>query len=221
MFGKEKTFQEITGMTEEEFRAQSEEFKTLKAAREADSTKLTEQENAITELRNSLQALSKPPEKKEEGSTAPTSIYADEDRAWQERLGPLAVANFKTAARLEELEARSRHAMEYKLWGKEIDEMVKGHQNLADKSNPALYDNIVNIIRGKHMDEILEAERKGQSLFTESASGHSIGGSATDTTFGLTPEQLDAARKQGIPPEEFAKNYRDLMEARGIRVANA
>lgn len=220
MFGKEKTFEEITGMTEDEFKAQSAEVKRLKDVQAAKDAELAETRSGLDQVRAELAALQQPKPTISD-IKKPTSFYEDADAAFNDRIAPFAEHTLRTSAELAELKARNKFDREYKKWGKEIDDMVANHKNMADRGNPGLYENIVNIVKGRHLEEVLEAERKGESFFVESGSAAHVGGSQKDATHGLSKDQLDAAKRLGMSTEEFASNYNAILESRGQRVGNA
>lgn len=221
IFGKERTFEEITGMTEEEFKATAAELKTAKATAAAKEAEIATFKTQLEETRTALTALQNPePPPNSADPKKPTGFYEDPDRAFAERIAPTAQHTLNLAARVEEMTARQKYSREYTLWGAEIDDMVAKHHNIADKGNPALYENIVNIIKGRHATEIEEAARKGQSLFTEAGSGGHIG-SSSETNYNLSKDQIEAAKRMGMKPEEFAAQYSEVMAARGVRTGNA
>lgn len=221
MFGKEKTFEETTGMTEDAFKAKVAELDALKAADATRAAEATEMKTQLQQTKDALLALQNPePKPNPNELRRPTGFYEDPELAFAERIAPTAQHTLNLAARVEAMDARTKYAREYTLWGKELDEIITKHPNLADKGNPEFYTNIVNIVKGRHMSEVLEAERKGQSLFTEGASGAHVGGSS-ESNLNLSKQQLDAAKRMGMKPEEFAENYNAIMESRGVRTGNA
>jgi hypothetical protein len=220
MFGKEKTFEEITGMTEDEFKAQSAEVKRLKDTQAAKDAELAETRSGLDQVRAELAALQQP-KPVVTGEKKPASFYEDAEQAFNDRIAPFAEHTLRTSAELAEMKARQKFDREYKKWGKEIDDMVSGHKNLAERGNPALYENIVNIVKGRHLEEVLEAERKGESFFVESGSAAHVGGSQIDSSHGLSKDQIDAAKRMGMTPEDFSSNYNAILESRGQRVGNA
>jgi hypothetical protein len=221
MFGKEKTFQEITGFTEDEFKSKVAELDQIKASQAAKDAELAETRSGLDQIKAELSALQSKQAAPVDGQKKPASFYEDADAAFNDRIAPFAEHTLRTSAELAELKSRQKFSREYQLWGDEIEKMVSAHTNLADKGNPALYENIVNIVKGKHMGEILEAERKGQSLFVESGSSSNVGSSTSDTTHGLSKDQLDAAKRLGMTAEEFSTNYNAVLESRGQRVGHA
>jgi len=222
MFTKEKSFKEITGFTEDEFKAKVAELDSIKAAQAAKDAELAETRSGLDAVRAQLAELQATPKVSPVNEPKkPTSFYEDAEAAFNDRIAPFAEHTLRTSAELAELKARAKFDREYKKWGKEIDEMVSGHKNMADRGNPALYENIVNIVKGKHLEEILEAERKGEGFFVESGSSSNIGGSSKDSTYGLSKDQIDAAKRLGMTTEEFASNYNAVLESRGQRVGNA
>lgn len=222
MFGKEKTFQEVTGYTEDEFKAKVGEVDTLKTKNTELESKLSTMETEFTFVKDQLKALQSPPEPPKPGAPSKlTDFYVDPDKAFAERMAPLAQHTLQTNASLEALRAEGRHQREYQLWGKEIREIADKHPDLAQRGTAEFYDNVIAMVKGRHTDEILEAERKGQSLFTEPGSGAHVGGSVKDETFGLSRAQLDSAKRLNMTPEEFSTQYNSIMEARGVRIGSA
>lgn len=221
IFGKERTFEEITGMSEEDFRARAEELKTLKDREAARDAETAEMKTQLEQTKAALQALQNPePAPNSNDPKKPTGFYEDPDKAFAERIAPTALHTLNLAARVEALTAREKFSKEYTLWGAEIDDMIAKHQNVADKGNPDFYKNVVDIVKGRHLSDILEAERKGQSLFTEGASGAHVG-SSSESNFNLSSDQINAAKRLGMTPKEFSDNYNAIAEARGVRVGNA
>ena len=202
---------ELIGLTREELEAKLAEGAEAKA-------KLTEIETQLTsgfdELRNSLAALkqgSNPqPQVNPNASAEPTPFWTDPDKAFSERSAPLANFTLGTAARVELLEARQRFSREFSLWGNEIQKIIDEQPNLALKANPQYYADVVAMVTGRHAKEIEDAAAKGRSIFTEPVSGGLPGG-VTDNpkeaaVARLSKEELDAAKRFGMTPEQWVEN---------------
>lgn len=204
-WGKDKTpeelFVEMFGKPKSEFDAE------LAAARESAGktssleAKQTETETTIATLQAELAAL----KSKNETTKEPTNWFVNPDAALAERLAPTANAALTAHAAVAELSARQKYDKDFRKWGSEIEEVMKSHGNLSDKTNPTFYENVVNMVRGRHAAEIEESALKGNSYFTEQPGGATIGG-AEDKDFNLTKEQLAAAKRMNMSPKEMRDN---------------
>lgn len=216
---KEPTSQDLIGLTREQLEAKLQEGADAKA-------KLTEIETQLSsgfdELRASLAALKAPPAPVTTPQTQePTAFWVDPDKAYIERATPLANLSLTTAAKVELIDARNRYSREFALWGKELQDIIDNEPNIATKTNPQFYKNIVDMVTGRHAKDIDEAARKGQSLFTESAGGGLPGGSSDDPKAAararLSPEQKAAAARFKMTEDEFVASldYVNLQYGHG------
>jgi hypothetical protein len=205
----EKTFEEQFGMTREAFDARMKEADEARA-------KVTELESkvaGIDDLRSQLEALKAP--KTEPKQNEPTNWYENPDLAMNERMAPVVQHTLNTNARLEEMSARQRFDRDFKRWGSEIEGLIKQHPHLADKGNPTFYENIVNIVRGRHAQEIEESAAKGQFYFTEQPGGGAAGGSSESPESKLSASELSSAKRLGMTPAEFLKNQEYVFNRYG------
>jgi hypothetical protein len=207
-FGKktpEEEFKETFGMTREEFDAERAEAKAQKDRADKLEAKQTETATTLTDLQTQLAALKAP--RRENNTPEPTNWFEDPDKAINERMAPVAAAALTSGARVEEMIARSKFDKDFKKYGKEIDDLIKSHQSLTDKNNPAFYENVVNIVRGRHVAEIEEAALKGTAYFTEQPGGGGAGGGeADDKDFGLSKEQVAAAKRMNMTLKDFRES---------------
>jgi hypothetical protein len=196
---EEPTFEEVFGMSKEAFDAKM-------AGADADRAKVTELETkvaGIDDLRTQLEALKAKPAPQQGERPAPTNFFEDPDKAFGERLAPLAAVALQTQAGLAEMNARNRFGKDFTRWGEEINTLAASHTNLADKGNPQFWENIVNMIRGRHAGEIEESAAKGQFYFTEQPGGAGGGGSSESPESKLSDAELKAAKAFGMTAKEF------------------
>jgi hypothetical protein len=207
MWGDKPDPKDILGMTPEELQAKLAEGAEAKA-------KLAEIETSMAtnfnELKASLDALKAPAPKPPTEERTPTNFWENPDQAFLDRALPIANHTMGLAARVEQMEAKAKYAKDFQLWGDEINKLIESETNLANKGNPVFYENVVNIVRGRHAAEIEESARKGTSLFTEPVSGGVPGGHNDDpkalAAAKLTDEQLKYAKRFGMTADEFAAN---------------
>lgn len=202
---KDPTFEEVFGMSKEAFDAMKAEGEANKAKVAELSTKVGE----IDDLRTQLEALKAKPAPQSGERPEPTNFFADPDKAFGERIAPLAAVALQTQAGLAEMNARNRFGKDFSRWGEEIATLSAQHTNLADKGNPQFWENIVNMVRGRHAGEIEESAAKGQFYFTEQPGGSGGGGSSESPESKLSAAELKAASKFGMTAKEFldAQNY--------------
>lgn len=195
----EPSFEDVFGMSKEDFDAMKSEGEANKAKVAELSTKVGE----IDDLKTQLAALKAPPARQVSDSPAPINFFEDPDGAMAQRMGPLAAVALQTQAGLAEMNARGRFGKDFTRWGEEISTLAASHTNLADKGNPTFWENIVNMVRGRHAGEIEESAAKGQFYFTEQPGGSSGGGSSETPESKLSASELKAASKFGMTAKEF------------------
>lgn len=194
----EPTFEDAFGMTREAFDAKM-------AAADADRAKVTELEtkvSGIDDLRTQIAALKAPPARQASDPPAPTNFFEDPDKAFGERMAPLAQVALQTQAGLAEMNARNRFSKDFTRWGDEISTLASSHSNLAQKGDAQFWENIVNMVRGRHAGEIEESAAKGHFYFTEQPGG-SGGGSSDTPESKLSDAELKSAQRFGMSPKEF------------------
>lgn len=199
---KEKTFDELTGMSREDFDARMLEAKEAKTKLETMETQVSE----IGTLKAELAALKNPPKPRVESE--PTNFFEDPEQRMTERLNPIANVAIDTKASLEEMRARNKFQKEFSRWGSEVEEIM-AKESSAFKANPAAWENVINIVRGKHAVEIEESARKGQYFFTEQPGGNTVGGTNDAPESKLSADELNSAKRMGMTPKEFleAQSY--------------
>lgn len=217
-FGKktpEEEFKETFGMTREEFDAERAEAKKQKERSDALEAQQTATSTTLTDLQTQLAAL-REGAKPKPTTQEPTEFFADPEAAIRERMAPVAAAALQSGARVEEMIARNKFSKDFTKYGKEIEDLIKSHASLADKNNPAFYENVVNIVRGRHVAEIEEAALKGTAYFTEQPGGGGAGGGGEDDKdFGLSKEQIAAAARMNMTPKQFKENLDYTMNSYG------
>jgi hypothetical protein len=200
----EEEFQETFGMTRAEFDAERAEAKAQKERSDALEAKQATTETSLSELQTQIAALKAPPVRRE--TPEPTNFFEDPDKAMSERMAPVLATALQSSASLEEMKARQKYDKDFRKYGGEIEKLIQSHGSLQDKTLPAFYENVVNIVRGRHVSEIEESALKGQAYFTEQPGGGSSGHSSDDTVQGLSNEQLASAKRMGMSPKEFREN---------------
>lgn len=206
---KEPTFEETFGMSKETFDERMRESAENK-------TKLSALETTVegfSSLRAELDALKVPPQQQQRQE--PTNFFENPDQAFGERMAPVAAVALNSQARVEEMIARSKYGKDFQLWGKEIETLLAEHPNMADKGNPKFYENVVNMVRGRHATEIEESARKGQSYFTEQPGGSGTGGANETPESKLSDAERASAKRLGMTPEEFLSNQAHVFSSYG------
>lgn len=150
----------------------------------------------------------------------PTSFLQDEDRAFEERfdkrIDPVLRTTLSIGAQTAKTQAQTKFPREFKRWGTEIDEAVsKAHpQQLIV---PEFWDNVVNMIKGLHMDEITTEVRKGEGdFFVEGSGGPPPPGDKKEgPEHELSDEEKKIADKMGVSHENYLKQRKEMTYVAG------
>lgn len=162
--------------------------------------------SALDEIKTSLAGLSvreAPVVKTETQASVDEFDYADPTAYINKRTNAVANVAVETKASLEEMRARTRRAKEFALWGKEIDELAQ-KDGLGYRAQTQYWDNLCDMVRGRHAADIEEKAAKGEMLFTESSTGSSVNYDSGKPR--LTDSEKLSAKKFGMSDEDWAKN---------------
>lgn len=197
----DEEFQETFGMSRADFDALKVKAEAAEAKVAEYEAKQTATETTLSSLQTELAALKTPRQQNQQQE--PTNFFENPEQAISERLAPTNNLALHSLARVEESIARNKFEKDFRKYGKEIEEAIKNHGVLADKANPMFYENVVNLVRGRHVHEIEESAHKGEHFYSEQPGGGAPGGDPEDKNFGLSSEQIASAKRQGMSPKEF------------------
>lgn len=206
---KEKTFEEEFGMSREDFDTKMREAQEAKD-KIAD---LEAKVSGMDDIRTQLEALRAP--RVEPTRSEPKNFFEDPEGAMNERVAPVANAAINSNARVEEMIARSKYAKDFARYGSEIDGLAAKEANTF-RANPVFWENLINMVRGRHASEIEESALKGERFFTEQPGGSGSGTGSNDSPESkLSPEELRSAKRLNMTPAEFLENQTYVMTQYG------
>lgn len=175
-------------------------------------TLLQQQTTELNNVKNALTALQTKPTAtpvNNEPPKGPASIFDNEDQAFADRMGPLALTTLQNAARLARMTAESN------ITAKPVDRYILGKYKaeydalvatlgLQAQTNEVAYYNCFKIVKADHVDELTDAAKKGTDLFSEAPAN---GAPPVVTSNGeLTDEQKRMAKKFGISDADYKKS---------------
>jgi hypothetical protein len=179
----------------------------------AANERLSEVDTVKAQLAQLEQRL-RPPENSggnNNGGNKPTSFLVDEERAFAERIAPLAVATFENQAQSAKFMARSslKNPIDAKIWDKyeaEIDQVMQGIA-LQFRAQPQVWINALDTVAGRHRHEISKMQSEKTDFFAETASGGGNGGpgGGQEQDEDLSPQETNIALKMGLKPEDYKK----------------
>lgn len=201
------------------------ELETLKASvvqKDQQLTTVNAELVRVTERIRTLEA-NPPKEPKPNSEAAPTqvtSVLEDEDKAFNERMRPLANAILSNSAQTAKMvaEARVRSDPVYnKLltkYQKDVDTLFASVPPQYQQF-PETYERVFRQVLGDHIQEISEDQVKsGTSLFVEGGGGPPPLNQEADKNT-LNADEIEVARKMKIPQEAFLKSKGQMREAGG------
>jgi len=152
----------------------------------------------------------------------PTSVLVDEDQAFNERMAPVAQLAVQAGALAAENVARQKieAAGEGKMYGKfekEINEVLKNVKP-AQRVYVETYTNAFNLVKGRHMGDILESTKKGDGqFFVEPVGGPAPSGvdGGDDDKDKITKEEAVIAKKMGVSSESYLKTKKEMNYVAG------
>jgi len=190
------------------------EAQTKTVQEQARQTELDSTKSELQQAKERLATLERGPQPNGNEPKAPTSIFVDEDKALNERMGPLIQATFENSARMariiseDRLRSDSREGPVFKKYYKEYEELVN-KLSLPQRTIEASYDNVFAIVKGRHFHEIREEALKGNDAFFVESPGGSLQ-KPKDREEKLTDLELNAAQKMGVSPEQYLKSKKEF-----------
>lgn len=184
--------------------AQSGELNTIKETLRALELKSTETNNNTNQNQNQNQNVEIP------------SVADDENGAFAARMAPLYAQTLATTAKLNKAEVVNRLKASdpyFPKLEKEFNELCKtitlreaGHERGNE-----IIENAYNIVKGKHLDEILQHQRAGKGeFFIESGSNSGNTGNGAENRnidpTKLTDDEKVIASRMGVSEEAFIKS---------------
>lgn len=144
------------------------------------------------------------------------SVQDDENAAFASRMAPLYAQTLITAAKFNKMEVVNRLKSSdpyFPKLQKEFEELLKtiplnqaGHERGGE-----LIENAYNVVKGKHLDQILQDTRAGKGeFFIESGSNSGNTGNGTENRntdpTKLTDDEKAIASRMGVSEEAFIKS---------------
>lgn len=137
-------------------------------------------------------------------------------RIMSEGITPITLHTLNVAAEMSYNMARQR-LPHFEKFETEIKEIWQKYTP-AQKGKPdELIENIYNLVRGRHLDEIMTDTNKKEGKYNMIQSGgtsvigrNAAGDAARKPEDDLTPKELEVAAKFGLKPEEWAEQKRGL-----------
>lgn len=187
------------------------------SAAEADRQKIADLERKLNEATQRQQQQNQPQNNGQQPQNERTSFLVDEDRAFGERIAPLAQMTFGMGAEMarnsfvgsinDPIERRM-----YEKWRPELDEYMGGVQDLSVKMQPRNWADAWAIIKGRHAQDIMKAARENTDFFSEVSSGNPNGGPVrTEDPNVLTDEEKKLAKNYGIDEKDYLANRKEMV----------
>jgi hypothetical protein len=230
---------ELEGKTDDDVLVMLADATKAKEERDQLKVKVAEQDTAVANIQTEFEKVktklqeaeanrNKQTPKGDNNNDEPADFVTDPDKAFGQRIGPLASVALQTAAvqarmlaqqQLNNMDAasngRQMDGRLFAMWGNEIDAEAKKYQTIH-LGNVAAWTGIFYYVKGLHSDELRDPEtRKKKYNFLESASS-----SATtqnndqrpkpdaDT---LTDAEKHVADKMGVSHENYAKRKKSMQ----------
>lgn len=228
------------GLDPDEFKKVSDKIATAATQDDINALKnsLTETQNTLKELGNTLQTLATKPNSdggnKDQsgggnsggggngGNGGPQPLKIDplefmEDpqtavrRLTQEALAPVTLHTLNVAADMAYNMARQR-LPHFDKFEAEIKGLWDKYTPLQKGKPDELIENIYNLVRGRHLDEIITDSNKKEGKYNLVQSGGTTvmgpaggGGGSRKPEEDLSPKELEIAARFGMTPEQWAK----------------
>lgn len=215
----EAVVKEMYGMTADEFKAKLAKIDAMEGTVNSVKDLSTAQSGTLEEIKTSLKTISTPYSKPPEGTGGDgnppkerPNWGEDADAAYADRSQPLVNAILDTKAMIARREAMDAINLKnpdipWAMVADEINEKAKG-SSLQQMANPAFWQNVYNVVIGENRQNIeRDRNQKNGKFYTEIASS-SIVVAPDDNKKPedkLNETQVNAARKAGISPAEYAK----------------
>lgn len=220
MAWKEKTPEEILGMSQEEFKAKLAKIEQFESKFGEITELITKQNEGITALGESVKSIKvTSPYAEQNRQTDPNNdpnkkpqLRAwdeDADGAFADRTAPLINLTLDTrgavARRSVQDEMQSKYS-DWHLFAQEIDELAK-NEPLSAKAQEGFWRNVYYVVKGKHAEEIAQDQiNKTGKFYTESANSITVKKEEQKSPEdSLTDEQKKYAAKMGVSLTDYAK----------------
>lgn len=221
--------EELKGLTKEQLIAAVASSKkvTELETQIADATaKLTDANTKLSEI-DTLKATIADLNRKLESAKPPaptddkrrTSFLDDEDAAFNERAMPIVNGVLSIGAQVSKIgfenSLSGTDKRIYQKYSGEVEELMSKEAPQIQAS-PKAWSTALDIIKGRHMNDITKAAQDKTDFFAETSGGVIEAGPtpAIDKTK-LTPEEEVAARKYGLKPEEYLEAKKSMVVYHG------
>jgi hypothetical protein len=194
--------------------------------------KVTEQDSAVARINTEFESVKarlaeadarrQPPPKTD--SEEPADFVTDPDKAFAQRIGPVATITLQTAATTARMLAQQQlgnvgngiDGRLFAMWGAELDVEAKKYP-LVHLGNPNAWLGMYFYLKGLHHDELNNAEtRKKKYPFLEPSTSTSVQQTADDkkdkpATEQLTPQELHIAKMMKKTPEQYLEQKNKMQ----------
>lgn len=184
------------------------------------------QASELEQLRNKIQELEARPVARTDDppppptNNGPTSVLVDEDKAFNERMAPLANVVFNSASMggrmlaMEQLRDMSKpggfnHIAFFNQHKAEIEGLM-GQVPPQSRAHPDTWINLYNLVKGRHAEELLDASKKGENAFFVEGTAGSPPPPQEDKSERLTDVETGIAKKFGLTPEQYLKQKKGI-----------
>jgi hypothetical protein len=149
-------------------------------------------------------------------NTGPVSVLEDENRAFNERQAPLAAIAFHAGSMAAKTQAmQGLDGRDLAIFRKYSSEIEAAMQTVAPEKriNPETWVNALTYVKGRHLNEIVEASSKGSDFFSETAGGPPPPPKPAEDK--LTPEQETIAKKMKVDPARYLEQRKNIQVYNG------
>ena len=219
---KGKTPQEIAKALEdaEELKAKHMELEAAAATKDQELTATRSEFEATKQKLQEIEANRNRQAESEPRRGGPTSVLVDEDKAFAERVGPVAMVALQSgmlAAKQEarrQVEIKSRDPKNkndlgiFLRYEAEIEDLMS-KEAPERKIIPQVWLNAFTYIKGIHVNDIIASVQKGEAFGLEGGST-SQAPPTEQNDDKLSPEELRVASKMRVSPENYLKQKKAM-----------
>jgi hypothetical protein len=193
----------------------SAQVDSLRTELDATKGRLSEVDELRTKLAT-LEANSRPASvpARDEGPRRPTSVLDDEDRAFNERMAPLAISIYQNQAQTaKHLAMQGLSPRDKWIWNKyenEVDSIMES-VNLQFKAMPETWVNALNTVAGRHLGDIMKAQEDKSDFFAESAASITGPAPRRESTDEFNADDERMAKRFGLTKEAYLASRKEMV----------
>lgn len=235
---KDKVPKIFEGKSEDDILKMLEESSADKEKIKGLETKVAEQDGAVDKIKTEFESMKarlvaaeanrNTPPKKEGSEEEPANFVEEPDKAFGQRVAPIAniaIQNAAITARIlaqQQLDnadlasgGKTMDGRLFRAWSMEIDNAAKKYQTIQ-LGSPDSWIGIYFHLKGLHADELSNPEvRKKKYNFMEPAASstdtrHQENDDTKPATEQLTPAELHVAEKMKVKPEDYLKRKKAM-----------